>query len=88
MDLQNIANFAEILSALFVVGGVIFATIQIKQMQSQRKEAAAIELFRAWQDPDFSRAFHSLSMLSKEEIQNLTQGEGEFGSNACIVFNS
>ena len=87
MDLQNIANFAEILSALFVVGGVIFATIQIKQMQSQRKEAAAIELFRAWQDPEFSRAFHALSMLSKDEIQDLPQGEECFGSNAYIVFN-
>jgi len=86
-DLQNIANFAEILSALFVVGGVIFAIIQIKQMQSQRKEAVAIELFRAWQDPEFSRAFHALSMLSKDEIQDLPEREEDFGSNAYVVFN-
>jgi hypothetical protein len=86
-NLQNLANLAEILSALFVVGGVIFAIVQIRQMQYQREEAVAIELFRAWQDPQFSRAFHALSMLSKDEILDHSNKEKKFGSDAFVVFN-
>lgn len=48
LDLQSLANLSEVVGALFLVGGIVFAVIQIRQFQRQRQETAAIELIRAW----------------------------------------
>ena len=54
-DLQNVANMAEILGALLVVAGVIFAVIEIRHFRQQRQEAAAMEIMRSFQSPDFTQ---------------------------------
>ncbi len=56
-DLTTLANLAEILGAIIVIGGVVFAVIQIRLFRRQRLEAAAIEVIRSWQSPEFTRAF-------------------------------
>ncbi len=45
-DLSHLANMAEIFSAVIVIGGIIFALIQMRQTRQQRRELAAIELFQ------------------------------------------
>lgn len=59
-DLMRLANIAEILSALIVVGGVIFAVIQMRQTRQQRRELAAIELFRSFGSPEFADAYRNV----------------------------
>lgn len=54
---NSLANLAEILGAVFLIGGVVFAVIQIRQFRRQRLEVAAIELVRSFQSPEFTRAF-------------------------------
>jgi len=54
-DLQNVANMAEILGALLVVAGVIFAVIEIRHFRQQRQEAAAMEIMRSFQSPEFTQ---------------------------------
>ncbi len=49
---------AEILGALIVIGGVFFAVMQMRQIRQQRREMAAIELFRFYGNPDFAEAYH------------------------------
>jgi hypothetical protein len=56
-NLNSLANLAEILGAVFLIGGVVFAVIQIRQFRRQRLEVAAIELVRSFQSPEFTRAF-------------------------------
>ena len=56
-SLATLANLAEILGAIVVIGGVVFAVIQIRQFRRQRLEVAAIELVRSFQSPEFTRAF-------------------------------
>ena len=88
-DLGTIANLSEIVGTVFVVGGVIFATIQIRQIQRQRKETAAIEMMRAWQDPGFSRSFYALATaasIDEENIERLFGPEQPLGKDAYIVF--
>ena len=58
-DLNTLANLAEILGAVVVVGGVAFAVIQIRQFRRQRLEVASIELVRSFQSPEFTRALTS-----------------------------
>jgi hypothetical protein len=62
-DLTTLANLAEIVGAIIVVGGVAFAVIQIRLFRRQRLEAAAIEVIRSWQSPEFTRAFTVIQRL-------------------------
>jgi hypothetical protein len=62
-DLATLANLAEILGAIIVIGGVVFAVIQIRLFRRQRLEAAAIEVIRSWQSPEFTRAFTVIQKL-------------------------
>lgn len=56
-DLSRLANLAEILSAIIVVGGIFFAIVQVRQTRQQRRELAAIELFRSFGSPQFAEAY-------------------------------
>lgn len=56
-DLSRLANIAEIVGALIVIGGLFFAVIQMRQIRQQRREMAAIELFRFFGSPQFSHAY-------------------------------
>ena len=59
-DLDRLANMAEIISAIIVVGGVIFALLQMRQTRQQRRELAAIELFRSFGSPQFTEAYRNV----------------------------
>ena len=37
-DLSRLANMAEIFSAVIVIGGIIFAVIQMRQTRQQRRK--------------------------------------------------
>ena len=79
-DLSQLANMAEIFSAIIVVGGIIFAIIQMRQIRQQRREMAAIELFRSFGSPAFTDAYrkvlHYPDGLRAEQIkQKYPDGE-------------
>ncbi len=54
---------AEILSAAIVVGGVFFALMQMRQIRQQRRELAAIELFRFFGNPQFASAYRRILFM-------------------------
>ncbi len=62
-DLSRLADMAEILGALVVVGGLIFAVMQMRNFRQQRRELAAIELFRFFGNPEFNRAYERILKL-------------------------
>lgn len=72
-NLSTLANLAEILSVIIVIGGVFFAVMQIRQFRQQRRELAAIELFRFFGNPTFTRAYKTLlhlpDDLSSEDLR-------------------
>lgn len=71
-DLSTLANMAEILGALVVIGGLVFAIIQMRSLRQQRRELAAIELFRSFGNANFNKAYQTILALpeglSREEI--------------------
>ncbi|MGI9204126.1 MAG: DUF4760 domain-containing protein [Woeseiaceae bacterium] len=77
-DLGKLANIAEILGAIIVVGGLIFAVLQMRQTRQQRRELAAIELFRFFGNPKFTAAYKRILRLpeglSADDIQNNDSG--------------
>lgn len=73
-DLSRLADMAEILGALVVVGGLVFAVMQMRNFRQQRRELAAIELFRFFGNADFNRAYECVLKLpdglSAEELES------------------
>jgi hypothetical protein len=63
--LAILANVAEVLGVLIVVGGLFFAVLQMRQFRQQRREMAAIELFRFFGNPHFARAYKAVLQLPK-----------------------
>ena len=62
-ELDRLANMAEIISAIIVVGGVIFALLQMRQTRQQRRELAAIELFNSFESPQFTEAYRNVLLF-------------------------
>lgn len=69
MNLQNLANVAEIFGALLVVFGVVFGLIEIRHYRQQRQEAAAMEIMRAFQSYDFTKALRLVMEYEQECLQ-------------------
>jgi hypothetical protein len=71
--LSTLANMAEILGVIIVIGGLFFAVLQMRQIRQQRRELAAIELFRFFGNPQFTAAYqmvlHLPDGLSAEDIR-------------------
>ena len=86
-DLSRLANMAEIFSAIIVIGGIIFAVIQMRQTRQQRRELAAIELFRSFGSPDFTNAYRNA--LRYPDGLTAKQLEQEFpGFEQCAMLIS
>ena len=62
-ELSMFANVAEILGVLIVIGGLYFAVLQMRQIRQQRRELAAIELFRFFASPRFTEAYKTILHL-------------------------
>ncbi|MDH3746646.1 MAG: hypothetical protein OER97_00455 [Gammaproteobacteria bacterium] len=85
-DLSQFANMAEILGALIVIGGVFFAVVQMRQIRQQRREMAAIELFRFFGRPQFSQAYHRVLRLPEGlNKTQLCQYEDEIENCAMVI---
>ncbi len=63
MDLQTLANVAQILGAVAVVAAIVFGFVQIRQFRVQRRDAAAAELVRSFQDASFTQSFRLITAL-------------------------
>ena len=72
-DLSTLANMAEILGVIIVVGGLYFAVLQLRQFRQRRRELAAIEIFRFFGNHRFTEAYllvlHLPDGISAEDIR-------------------
>ena len=77
-SLTVMANIAEIVGVTIVIFGLFFAVLQMRQIREQRRELAAIELFRFYGNPSFTRAvkriLHMPDGLSADEIRRDDNG--------------
>ena len=62
-ELSTLANLAEVFGAFVVVGGLAFGVVQMLHYRQQRRETAAIELLRSFQNPEFSRSLRAVLAL-------------------------
>jgi hypothetical protein len=63
MNLENVAILAQIIAAVVVVVGLFVGIGQLRQLQSQRRDTAAVELIRSIQDAEINRALRLIFSL-------------------------
>jgi hypothetical protein len=78
MDISTIAN---LINAIAVTAGVIFAATQIRDYRRQRKRDSMLSLVRSFQNPTFSNALRKVIELpdnvGADEIRELLGPDGE-----------
>jgi hypothetical protein len=78
MDISTIAN---LINAIAVTAGVIFAAAQIRQYRQRRQRDAMLELVRSFQSPAFTAAYHRVLSLpdgaDAAKIRELLGPDGE-----------
>jgi Domain of unknown function (DUF4760) len=78
MDLSTLAN---LINAMAVTAGVIFAAVQIRQYRHRRQRDAMAALVRSFQTPSFSHALRRVSSLpdkvARDQIPQLLGADGE-----------
>jgi hypothetical protein len=83
MDISTIAN---LLNALAVSAGVIFAAVQIRHYRQQRRRDAMLELVRSFQSPPFAAALHRLHTLPDgADLQEIREILGPDGEDAVFL---
>jgi hypothetical protein len=78
---MDIGTLANLINAIAVTAGVIFAAAQISYYRRRRRRDAMLELVRSFQSPTFSKALRRVMELpdkaSAEEIRKILGTEGE-----------
>ena len=62
-SLQTLAAAAEIFGALTIVGGGVFAVVQLREFRRRRAAQVAAELCRGFSEPELARAVNLLRSL-------------------------
>ena len=78
---MDISTFANLVNAIAVTAGVIFAAVQIRHYRQQQRRDAMLELVRSFQNPAFASALRRINSLpdgaSREKIRELLGPDGE-----------
>jgi len=86
MDLNTVANFAEVIGAIIVIGGFGFAFIQLQHFRRQRHDIAALQLARSFENPEFAHALRLvLSLPDGVTTDELKQMDQQYEEAAMLV---
>jgi hypothetical protein len=86
VDLATLANLAEVIGAIVVVGGLGFGMIQLQQYRLQRRARSAIEVARSLQDAEFARALRLvLSLPCGLDAKGLRERGTDYEDAAMLV---
>jgi len=88
-ELAMFANMAEILGVIIVIGGLYFAVLQMRQIRQQRRELAAIELFRFFASPRFTEAYRTiLHMPDDMGADDIRTAQAKLEDAAMLISNT
>jgi len=86
--LQTLADFADLIGGVAVLGGVIFAVWQIRQYRQQRRDAAAIEIVRSLLSREFIEAFRFLTRVPDGVSLKALREMGQEYEDAAIMIGA
>lgn len=84
MDLQTLANVAQVLSAAAVIAAIIFGLEQMRQFRLQRRDFAAAELVRSFEDASFVQSFRLITALPNDASAEQLRAAGPAMEDAAL----
>ena len=88
MTLEMIVGISQIVGAVTVVGGTIFALIQLSEYRKQRRDAVAGELMRAFMNSDFADAVNIVKRLPDGASADDIRRGGPDTERAAVLINT
>ena len=85
MDLNTVANVAEIIGAAVVLGSVVFAFAQLTQFRRQRYDMATVQLARSFQTPEFAHALRLVLSLPDGVTAEKMREDPKYEDAAMLV---
>ncbi len=85
MDLNTLANVAEVIGAAIVLGSVVFAVLQLANFRRQRYDMAALELARSFQTPEFAHALRLVLSLPDGVTAERMREDPQYEDAAMLV---
>lgn len=85
LELQTLANLAEIFGAVTVIAGLFFALTQLREFKRQRRDAIAAELMRSFYNPELARAVQLIRKLPDGVGAAELRGRGTDHEAAAIL---
>ena len=85
-ELATYAAIAEIFGAATIVGGGLFAVMQLREIRSRRRSQVAAELCRAFSEPELAKAVHLIRQLPDgASLEAVQDGDGSIEEAAQVV---
>jgi hypothetical protein len=85
MELSVVADLAEILRGVTVIGGVAFGMVQLAEYRRQRLDMVAVETVRAFQNNDFARALGLIRELPDDTSLQEIRARGRHDHDAAML---
>lgn len=88
MTLDQAANYADIFSALAVVGGIAFGLMQLSEYRKQRRDVIAAELMRTFYSVDLADAVTLVRRLPDHCPADELRKRGLEYERAAVIVNT
>jgi hypothetical protein len=92
MNLQIVVDISQVVAALTVVGGTVFALLQLREFKRQRQDAVAMDLMRAFMGPEFAEAMSVVTSLPEgttgEELRRAGPAVEKAATQMCTTFEA
>src|SRR5215470_2143129 len=85
LDLDVLANLSQIVGAVAIVVGGIFAVVQLQEFREQRREAVAVELLRSFSEPAHADAINLIQELPDGASAELLRSKGRDYERAATM---
>ncbi len=85
IDLNTLANLAEIAGGIAIISGGVFAVVQLREFREQRRQAVALELLRAFSDPALADAVNRMQQLPDGVSAELLRSKGRDFEHAATM---
>ena len=87
-DLATLANVAEIVGSLTIVGGAVFGVAQLREIRVQRRQAVTVELLRSFSDPELASAVNLIRELPDGASAELLRSRGREYERAAVMIST
>ena len=83
---MEVSTLANVVNAIAVTAGLIFAAVQIRYYRQRRRRDSMLELVRSFQSPAFTSALRRvLSLPDNADVQKIREVLGPDGEDAVYL---